>query len=149
MKGPNVRENQIPYGMDRKNTAAALAIIAVLASVIGVRAQAPAAASAVMVASAKPTANAAADIPTKRTTKPDLDPLLAAMQDELEREKTDLVLPGMQRPYFIAYRLEDIQSYDATASYGALTGESERRQRIVRVEVRARRWHPRTRSRRR
>jgi len=64
------------------------------------------------------------------------DPLLTAMQQELAREKAELVLPGMQRPYFMEYRLEDIHTYDASANYGALTGEGEVHQRIVRVEVR-------------
>lgn len=64
------------------------------------------------------------------------DPLLRAMQQELHREQEQLLLPGMQRPYFMEYRLEDIHSYDAVASYGALTSESEARQRIIRVEVR-------------
>lgn len=64
------------------------------------------------------------------------DPLLAAMKAELARESTQLVLPGMQRPYFIEYRLEDIHTYDLAANYGALTGENESRQRVVRVEVR-------------
>ena len=58
------------------------------------------------------------------------------MQQELAREKADLVIPGMLRPYFIQYRLEDIHTYDAIASYGALTRESENHQRVVRVEVR-------------
>ena len=64
------------------------------------------------------------------------DPILTAMQQELAREKSDLVIPGMLRPYFIQYRLEDIHTYDAIASYGALTRESESHQRVVRVEVR-------------
>jgi TldD protein len=64
------------------------------------------------------------------------DPILTAMQQELVREKSDLVIPGMLRPYFIQYRLEDIHTYDAIASYGALTRESEGHQRVVRVEVR-------------
>ncbi len=64
------------------------------------------------------------------------DPLLVAMQAELTREKEQLVLPGMQRPYFIEYRLEDIHTYEAVANFGALTSEGENRQRIVRVEVR-------------
>ena len=64
------------------------------------------------------------------------DPVLAAMQQELAREKADLVLPGMQRPYYIQYRLEDFHTYDAIASYGALTRETESHQRVVRVEVR-------------
>jgi TldD protein len=69
-------------------------------------------------------------------TATSLDPTLAAMQQELAREQAQLVLPGMQRPYFMEYRLEDIRTYDAVANYGALTRESENRQRVVRVEVR-------------
>lgn len=64
------------------------------------------------------------------------DPLLLAMQAELHREQTDLVLPGMQHPYFLEYRLEDIHTYEAVANYGALTSESDNHQRVVRVEVR-------------
>jgi predicted Zn-dependent protease len=68
--------------------------------------------------------------------KPDSDPMLNAMKEELTREQQLLVLPGMQRPYFMQYRLEDVQTYEAVANYGALTRESENHQRIVRVEVR-------------
>jgi TldD protein len=64
------------------------------------------------------------------------DSLLEAMKAELTREQAKLVLPGLQRPYFIEYRLEDISSYNAVASYGALTSENENHQRYVRVEVR-------------
>jgi predicted Zn-dependent protease len=62
--------------------------------------------------------------------------MLKAMQAELEREKQQLVLPGMQRPYFIEYRLDDFSSFEAVANYGALTREEEGRQRVVRVTVR-------------
>ncbi|MBS1823551.1 MAG: peptidase U62 [Acidobacteria bacterium] len=64
------------------------------------------------------------------------DPVLKAMQAELSREKSQLVLPGMQAPYFIEYRLDDFSSYEAIANYGALTREEEGHQRIVRVTVR-------------
>jgi predicted Zn-dependent protease len=64
------------------------------------------------------------------------DPLLNAMQQELDRERALLILPGMQRPYFIEYRLDDFQTYDAIANYGALTTESRQHQRIVRVTIR-------------
>ena len=63
------------------------------------------------------------------------DPLLRAMQQELEREKT-LMLPGMQRPYFVEYRLDDVNTYEAVANYGALTQEVSNHQRIIRVTVR-------------
>ncbi|WP_263380415.1 metallopeptidase TldD-related protein [Granulicella paludicola] len=64
------------------------------------------------------------------------DPLLVAMQQELKREQEKLLLPGLQRPYFMEYRLEDIAAYDAVANYGALNSESDSHQRVVRVEVR-------------
>ncbi len=57
------------------------------------------------------------------------------MQQELDREKA-LMLPGMQRPYFIEYRLDDINTYEAVANYGALTREESNHQRVVRVTVR-------------
>ena len=65
-----------------------------------------------------------------------VDPMLVAMQQELAREKELLVLPGMQRPYFMEYRLEDIRNYEAVSNFGALTSETESHQRVVRVEVR-------------
>jgi TldD protein len=64
------------------------------------------------------------------------DPILTAMQQELAREQAQLVLPGMQRPYFMQYRLEDFSTWDAVANYGALTSETSNHQRVVRVEVR-------------
>jgi TldD protein len=64
------------------------------------------------------------------------DPMLQAMQTELDREKAQLLLPGMERPYFIEYRLDDMSTYEAIANYGALTREEANHQRVVRVTVR-------------
>lgn len=64
------------------------------------------------------------------------DPILKAMQTELERSKQKLVLPGMLRPYYMEYRLEDIAEYQADASFGALTNEAQNHQRYIRVQVR-------------
>ena len=87
------------------------------------------------IAAAKPPAS-----PHHATTSDEAaaknDPMLQAMQAELNREKDAIVLPGMQHPYFIEYRLEDIVSYDVQAGYGALTGEDETHQKVVRVNVR-------------
>jgi predicted Zn-dependent protease len=58
------------------------------------------------------------------------------MQAELDREQAQLLLPGMQRPYFIEYRLDDFSTYEAVANYGALVREEAGHQRIVRVTVR-------------
>jgi TldD protein len=66
---------------------------------------------------------------------PPNDPILLAMQQELDREK-GLLLPGMQKPYFVEYRLDDYASYEAVASYGALTREESGHQRVIRVTVR-------------
>jgi TldD protein len=87
--------------------------------------------TAVVFGTATVTQNAVAEKPTAID-----DPLLRAMQAELDREKALLVLPGMQRPYFIEYRLDDMDTYEAVANYGALTREETNRQRVVRVTVR-------------
>ena len=64
------------------------------------------------------------------------DPMLHAMQQELDREQELLLLPGMQKPYFVEYRLDDFQTYEALANFGALTREDRNHQRVVRVTVR-------------
>ena len=56
------------------------------------------------------------------------DPMPKAMQEELAREKS-ILLPGMQAPYFIEYRMDDFSTYEAIANYGALTRQ-ERAPRI-------------------
>jgi predicted Zn-dependent protease len=63
------------------------------------------------------------------------DPVLQAMQEEMERSKT-LHLASMQTPYFIEYRVEDIDEFEASADYGALTQEQRSHQRVLRVTVR-------------
>ena len=62
--------------------------------------------------------------------------MLEAMKAELQREQQLLLLPGMQRPYFIEYRMDELTNYEAVANYGALTREEQGHQRIVRVSVR-------------
>ena len=64
------------------------------------------------------------------------DPVLRAMQAELDREQAQLLLPGMQKPYFIEYRLDDVATYEVVANYGALVREESAHQRVVRVTVR-------------
>jgi predicted Zn-dependent protease len=62
--------------------------------------------------------------------------MLEAMKSELAREQKLLILPGLQRPYFIEYRMDELMSYDAVANYGALTREDSGHQRVIRVSVR-------------
>jgi TldD protein len=73
---------------------------------------------------------------TKSACAQATDPMLEAMKAELAREQSLLFLPGMQKPYFIEYRMDELSSYDAVANYGALTREESVHQRVVRVSVR-------------
>ena len=59
-----------------------------------------------------------------------------AMRDELARSMKELRLPGLEAPYFIAYRVIDHRSTSASASYGSLLGSGEDRARMLSVEVR-------------
>jgi|SRR6187402_908481 len=64
------------------------------------------------------------------------DKILAAMKAELDRSVAKLVLPGMQKPYFIEYRLEDIAQFEASANFGALVRRDKSHQKVLRVSLR-------------
>lgn len=64
------------------------------------------------------------------------DPVLAAMKAELDRSKAQLKFEGMPAPYYIDYRITDMDEYNAEASFGALRTEVQTRFRFVRVVVR-------------
>lgn len=81
-----------------------------------------------MIASAQEASSRAADAQN--------DPVLKAMLAELDRSKQQLQLQGFDKPYFIEYRIDDVTEYEATARYGAFTGDHDLHRRIVRVSVR-------------
>jgi predicted Zn-dependent protease len=64
------------------------------------------------------------------------DPLLKAMLTELDRSMTQLQLPGFAKPFFIQYRLEEVDDYQTKAEFGATEGASHTHQRIARITVR-------------
>jgi TldD protein len=64
------------------------------------------------------------------------DPVLQAMHTELDRSKTQLKLENMGAPYYIDYRVMDMDVFSAEASYGAIRTNVRTRIRYVRVEVR-------------
>jgi TldD protein len=66
----------------------------------------------------------------------DTDKTLAALHDELERSKDRLVLPGQQRPYFIEYRLLDLDERVVSAEFGALLTSGTTRNRFMSVDLR-------------
>jgi TldD protein len=64
------------------------------------------------------------------------DPVLRAMQEELDRSKTSLKLENVASPYYIEYRVIDIDDYSAEAAFGALRASVRSRTRFLRVAVR-------------
>jgi predicted Zn-dependent protease len=58
------------------------------------------------------------------------------MQQELDRSKSKLKMDNVPAPYYIEYRLSDVDEYDAEAAFGALRQQQRFRGRSVRVVVR-------------
>ena len=51
--------------------------------------------------------------------------IFKAMQDEMQRNKEQLVLPGMQRPYYLSYTLGRYRSFEVRASLGGIVNAYE------------------------
>ncbi len=64
------------------------------------------------------------------------DPVLKAMLQELDRSASDLRLKGFAKPFFIQYRIEDVDDFETRAEFGATEGSSRAHQRVARVTVR-------------
>jgi predicted Zn-dependent protease len=64
------------------------------------------------------------------------DPLLKAMLAELDRSKNDLQLKGFEKPFFIQYRIEDVDNFETKAEFGAGESAEHAHQRVARVTVR-------------
>jgi TldD protein len=84
---------------------------------------------------AKPAA-AQAVVPETET-----DQTLHAMHDEMERARTRLQLPGVDKPFYIEYRLLDIDVRAVTSSFGALISSSNTRNRFMSIDVRVGDYH--------
>ncbi len=64
------------------------------------------------------------------------DPVLAVMLTELDRSMSQLQLPGFAKPFFIQYRIEEVDDFETRAEFGASEGSQHKRQRVARVTVR-------------
>ena len=64
------------------------------------------------------------------------DPVLQAMQTEMQRSKAQLKLENMPAPYYIDYRVVDMDEYKAEAAFGAVRSAIRTRLRFLRVVVR-------------
>ena len=64
------------------------------------------------------------------------DVIRKAMQDELARSMEKLRLNELDKPYFIAYTVQDGTTTAASATFGSLTASEDTRVRLLTVEVR-------------
>ena len=64
------------------------------------------------------------------------DALLEALLTELDRSKAQLKIDQVQAPYYIEYRVNDVDDFDAEAAFGALRENQRVHLRILRVVVR-------------
>lgn len=70
------------------------------------------------------------------STAASADPILEAMRQELDRSKSQLKMQNVLPPYYIEYRLSDLDQYDAEAAFGALRENQRVHARSIRVVVR-------------
>lgn len=71
-----------------------------------------------------------------RAVPGDNDQTLRAMRDELQRSIDRLRIEGLEQPYYIEYRLLDVDIHSVTASFGALVSSNAVRNRLMSVDVR-------------
>src|SRR5580658_9565271 len=64
------------------------------------------------------------------------DALLEALLTELDRSKSQLRMDQVDPPYYIEYRVNDVDDYAAEAAFGALRENQRVRYRVIRVVVR-------------
>jgi predicted Zn-dependent protease len=64
------------------------------------------------------------------------DPLLEALLVELDRSRAQLKMDQVGPPYYIEYRVTDVDEYQAEAAFGALRENQRVRYRVLRVVVR-------------
>jgi TldD protein len=64
------------------------------------------------------------------------DPLLEALLTELERSKDKLKMDQVAAPYYIEYRVSDVEEFIAEAAFGALRENQKVHVRLLRVVVR-------------
>ena len=64
------------------------------------------------------------------------DDVMRAMRDELARSMLQLQLGHLEKPYFLAYRVEERDAADVTASFGAVIASMFLHNRFLTVEVR-------------
>lgn len=64
------------------------------------------------------------------------DPVLDALLVEMERSKSQLKMDQLQTPYYIEYRVSDIEDFTTEAAFGATREDQKVHVRLLRVTVR-------------
>jgi TldD protein len=64
------------------------------------------------------------------------DPILHALQAELERSKAQLKMDNVDSPFYIEYRVFDVDQFEANAAFGALQDQNRNKLRLLRAVVR-------------
>jgi hypothetical protein len=64
------------------------------------------------------------------------DVLFKAMQDELDRTVSQLVMENLERPYFVSYTVDDVQQLEVHGSLGTLTQSNPDRGRYLSIDLR-------------
>jgi TldD protein len=97
--------------------------------------------SSPLAAAAAHSKHAQAPSPAQATAPADNDQTLRAMHDELERSRNRLQLQGVEKPFYIEYRLLDLDVRSVTATFGALVSSTTTRNRFMSVGVRLGDYH--------
>jgi TldD protein len=79
--------------------------------------------------------------PGQAAAPADNDQTLRAMHDELERSRNRLQLEGVEKPFYIEYRLLDLDERTVTATFGTLVSNTVTRSRFMDVNVRVGDYH--------
>ncbi len=64
------------------------------------------------------------------------DVVLRALREEMERSKAQLKMENVLAPYYIEYRVTEIDQFEASAVFGALRNQQHNHGRLLRVVVR-------------
>jgi len=64
------------------------------------------------------------------------DPILRALGAELARSKSQLKMDNVDAPFYIEYRVFDVEQFDASAAFGALRDQNRSKLRLIRAVVR-------------
>lgn len=81
-----------------------------------------------------------ASAPLARAAQPtrtdaEKDPVLSPMLQELDRSMSQLRLEGFEKPFFIEYRIDEVNGFRVRAEFGASLGPASIHRRVARVTV--------------